>query len=147
MRAALIASLLALAPLASRAQGDEGDNIVDARIRASAEAAESLQGPLDGTWTLVSASGQGLYVFQLVDKPGGHDPLEGVWRDLRRPSVPGDIGMIDTLYRGDGLLRLSFSAKAGDPPVMVELKADADGGWSGQLREAGVTTQVKLRRN
>jgi hypothetical protein len=146
MRAALLASLLALAPVSALAQGEGDDSLIDARIRASAEAAENLQGPLDGAWTLVSAAGRPLYAFQIVDKPGGRDPLEGVWRDLRRPAVPGDIGMIDSLSRGLDFLVLTFSVKAGDPPVMVQLKSGPDGGWAGQLREAGVTITVKLRR-
>lgn len=161
MRGALIVGLAALAasapafaqsPLTQSppvqsppVQADESD-MVDARIRASAEAAESLQGPLDGAWTLVTAAGQPVYAFQLVDKPGGRDPLEGVWRDLRRPQVAGDIGMIDSLSRGADFLSLSFSARPGDPPVRVELKTGADGRWSGQLREGAATTAVTLRR-
>jgi hypothetical protein len=146
-RGALILILLALGPATVRAQPDDRDNIVDARIRASAAAAQSLQGPLDGAWTLVGPSGQAIYAFQIVDKPGGADSLEGVWRDLRRPSVPGDIGMIDALGRGPGTLTLSFSVKPGDPPVIVELRNGPDGGWAGRLREAGGTVQVSLRRN
>jgi hypothetical protein len=56
----------------------EPGNPVDARVGGSFNAAESYQGPLDGSWTLVSASGQALLAFQLVDRPGGQAPLEGV---------------------------------------------------------------------
>ena len=124
----------------------ESDNAIDARIRASAEAAESLQGPLDGGWTLVSAAGTPLYGFELVDKPGGQAPLEGVWRDLRKAQGPGDINFIDSFTRGVDTLSISFFAKPGDPAVTVDLK-NAAGGWTGQLREGAVTTDVKLRRN
>ena len=145
--ALLALALTAATPgAAALAQGDANDAAIDARIRASAEAAESLQGPLDGGWTLVAASGQALYAFQFVDKPGGQDPPEGVWRDLRRPAGPGDIGPIDSLARGPGVLTLSFAAKPGQPAVAVELKS-SEGGWSGRLHEAGVAINVMMRRN
>jgi hypothetical protein len=123
------------------------ENAIDDRIRDAAAAAQSLQGPLDGGWTLVAASGQALYAFQFVDKPGGQDPPEGVWRDLRRPAGPGDIGPIDSMARGPGTLILSFAAKPGAPAVAIELKSGDSGGWSGQLHEAGATIKVMLRRN
>ncbi|HTX47863.1 MAG TPA: hypothetical protein VME40_00610 [Caulobacteraceae bacterium] len=123
------------------------DNAIDDRIRDAAAAAEALQGPLDGSWTLVAASGKALYAFQFVDKPGGQDPPEGVWRDLRRPPGPGDIGLIGSMARGPGSLSLGFAAKPGARPVAIELKSGGSGGWSGQLHEDGVTINVMLRRN
>jgi hypothetical protein len=125
---------------------EPSDSAIDERIRESAVAAEGLQGPLDGGWTLVTASGQAIYAFQFVDKPGGEEPLQGVWRDLRRPSAPGDIGVVDTMTRGAQSLTLAFVAKAGAAPVTISLQSGADGGWSGELREAGAATRVSLRR-
>jgi len=166
--AAGLAALAALAPLSASAQPaaptpgevptqqaappvsgtptEPSDRAIDERIRESAIAAEGLQGPLDGGWTLVSAAGQAIYAFQFVDKPGGRDPLEGVWRDLRRPSAPGDIGVIDTMSRGPQSLTLTFVTAPRAAPVTVALTSGADGGWSGELREAGVATRVSLRR-
>ena len=43
-----------------------------------------------------------------LDVPGGQSPLEGVWRDLRHPIVPGDIGFIDDLERGPGSLTITL---------------------------------------
>jgi hypothetical protein len=140
---AVLVVALALPPAHALAQGD---NMVDERIRASADAAERYQGPLDGPWTLVSTAGEKLYAFQLVDKPGGQSPLEGVWRDLRHPSTAGDIGMIDTLTRGPGSLTLAFAARPGEPPVTIELKSDAAGFWYGDLRQGGAHLQVRMRR-
>ena len=144
MRAVLFATLLAVLPALAAAQ--ESDNVVDARIRASADAAENFQGPLDGSWTLVSASGEAIYAFQLVDKPGGHDPVEGVWRDLRHTAMPGDINFIDTVTRGPDGVVISFAAKPGDPPVTITLKTGPDGAWSGDLKDGATDTPVKLRR-
>ena len=146
MRAALIAGVFALTPEAAAAQYDASDAAIDARIRASAEAAESLQGPLDGAWSLVSAAGAAIFAFQIVDKPGGRDPLEGVWRDLRRAPAAGDIGVIATLFRGSDTLTIGFVAKPGQPAIDIELKSGADGRWTGELREAGASTAVSLRR-
>ena len=161
LRPALIASWLAATPAPAVAQAAPtpatasnaavvGETItdtdIDERIRAAAAAAESLQGPLDGGWTLVSASGKALYAFEFVDKQGGADPPEGVWRDLRRPPGPGDIGLIGSMSRGPSSLTISFAAESGEP-VAIELKSGEAGGWSGQLHEAGVTINVILRRN
>jgi hypothetical protein len=149
MRAALALCLAALAPAIALAQtattAGEQDNEVDARIRASAAAAESYQGPLDGGWTLVGPDGKALYAFQLVDKAGGQSPLEGVWRDLRRPATPGDVGLIDQIDRTSQSLTIAFAARPGGAKVDIELTS-GPGGWSGGLLEAGSLTRVKLRR-
>jgi hypothetical protein len=145
-RAGLALAALLTAPAAALAQGVP-DNVIDDRVRASAAAAESYQGPLDGAWTVVAATGgQALYAFQLVDKPGGESPLEGVWRDLRRPPMPGDIGLIDSLIRGPQSLAVAFVAKPGDPAVTLDLKSDAAGFWTGDLHEGAVATPVRMKR-
>jgi hypothetical protein len=135
----------AASPPTTPSGGD--DDYLGRRIGESYEAAESLQGPLDGAWTLVSASGDALYAFELVDKAGGRAPLEGAWRDLRRPAVVGDIGMIDSLARVGQTLAISFAAKDGAPATTVSLTCGADGVWSGELNEAGTVIQVRLRRS
>lgn len=149
MRSLLAALILAAAPNAiapqAWAQGEAG-NPVDERVGGSFNAAEGFQGPLDGSWTLVSASGQALLAFQLVDKPGGQGPLEGVWRDLRRPPAPGDIGFVDNLIRGPGTLSITLNATPGQPAVTISLHADPTGAWSGVMRENGADAPVKLRR-
>ena len=142
LRAALLALLLA--PGVALAQ-DPG-NPIDARVSGSFDAAESYQGPLDGSWTLVSATGQALLAFQLVDRPGGQGPLEGVWRDLRRPTVPGDIGFIDGIVRGQGALSITLNATQSSPAVTIILHTDPTGAWTGTMRENGADAPVKLRR-
>lgn len=144
--AALALVLTALTPGPAPAQGETNDAAIDARIRASAGAAESLQGPLDGAWTLVGADGTAIYAFQIVDKPSGMEQPEGVWRDLRRPKVPGDIGLVDMMVRNEGALNISFVAQDGGALVAIVLRSGADGSWSGQMTEAGKTAAVTLRR-
>jgi hypothetical protein len=138
--------MAALAPVVALAQPD-ADNAVDERIRSSAAAAQALQGPLDGAWTLVSAAGTPIFAFQLVDRPGGQGAVEGVWRDLRRPSTPGDIGLIDQIARSPTALTITLAATPGQPTVMISLHPDPTGMWSGELREGAAMTQVRLRRN
>jgi hypothetical protein len=146
MRGGLIIAIAALAPVVALAQPD-ADNAVDERIRSSTAAAQALQGPLDGGWTLVSAAGTPIFAFQLVDRPGGQGAVEGVWRDLRRTSTPGDIGLIDQIARGPTALTITLAATPGQPTVMISLHPDPTGIWSGELREGADTTQVRLRRN
>jgi hypothetical protein len=146
VRGALIIAVAALAPTLALAQPDQ-DNTVDNRIRESAAAAEALQGPLDGAWTLLSAAGTPIYAFQLVDKPGGGAAVEGVWRDLRRPSTPGDIGLIDQIVRGPATLTITLDATPGQSAVVISLRPAPAGAWSGELKQGASTTAVKLRRN
>ena len=132
--------------LSAAAAAQESGNPIDGRVGGSFNAAESYQGPLDGSWTLVSASGQALLAFQLVDRPGGQAPLEGVWRDLRHPVVPGDIGFIDGLSRGPGSLSITLNPTAGAAAVNITLHADPTGAWTGTMRENGADAPVRLRR-
>jgi hypothetical protein len=141
-----LALLLALAAPAVALAQDAG-NPVDSRVGESYNAAESYQGPLDGSWTLVSAtSGQAILAFQLVDKASAREPLEGVWRDLRHPAVPGDIGFIDSLVRSPGSLIITLNATPSTPPVTISLTTGPDGAWTGTMREGSAAAPVKLRR-
>jgi hypothetical protein len=144
MRAGLfvVGLLFAAGPALAETQ----DNLVDVRVRGSAEAAEALQGPFDGGWTLVSQDGTPLYAFELVDKPGGRDPLEGVWRDLTIVSVPGDIGLMAGLERGQGALVIRLGAQSGHE-VVIRLKRDAAGSWAGEMSKDGIAAPVRLRRD
>jgi hypothetical protein len=143
---AVRAVVLALLLLPGVALAQDPGNPIDARVGGSFNAAESYQGPLDGSWTLVSPSGQALLAFQLVDKPGGQSPLEGVWRDLRHPAVPGDIGFIDGLSRGPGSLSITLNATQSTPAVTITLHTDPTGAWTGTMRVNGADAPVKLRR-
>jgi hypothetical protein len=147
--APLAIALLAMAlPAAAAAQpGGTPDNVIDARVRASAEAAQGYQGQLDGAWTLTDAAGRPIYDFQLVERAGGRGELQGVFRDLRAAATPGDIGFVDSLERNGAQLNLSFHPAAGGAAVSVALSGGADGDWAGDLREGAAVTHVKLRRS
>jgi hypothetical protein len=143
---AVVALVSALAPALAQAQPDS-DSALDERIRSSAAAAQALQGPLDGAWTLVSAAGAPILALQLVDRPGGEGPVEGVWRDLRRPPSPGDIDLIDQIARSPAALTITLNATPGQSAVVINLRPDPTGIWSGELKQGAAVIQVKLRRN
>jgi len=108
-------------------------DIVGGRIAASAAAAQSLQGPLDGTWTLADGRGRTLFVFQIADPPTGGVALQCAWRD---PS--GGLGFATCVRRGRRLT-LRFGAR--------EVDLEHREAWRGVLREAGRTRAVALRRS
>jgi hypothetical protein len=115
------------------------DEAYDARLRASAEAAEQFQGPLDGSWIL-SLKGQGdRYAFELTDTGTA---LEGAWRDLRRPGDPAASGVIDQLKRTPAGLDIRFTP-VGEPPVEVTLRPDLHG----RLKQDGRREDVAMSRS
>ncbi|MGH6957638.1 MAG: hypothetical protein ACREEW_13315 [Caulobacteraceae bacterium] len=143
MRRAAATALAAVALVAQAPAAAQPQEAIGARIAASADAAEALQGPLDGEWMLRSASGAALYDFQLVDKPGGEGGLEGVWRDLRKPAIPGAVGVVER-FSYDGR-RLSLSFKDGGEPVTVRLRRSRER-WRGEMTSGGRAAKVVLAR-
>ena len=111
------------------------------RMRDSAAAAQALQGPLDGSWTLW-AGDRPLYILQLTDPAGGAGPLQGAWR---RSGASTAAGLIDAVARQGDRLAIRF---AGDGEVVrVRLRRRADGAWFGEANENGRDFAVALRRS
>lgn len=117
----------------------------DSRIRASSDAAEGLQGPLDGAWVVRGTDGRDLIVLQLVDPGDGSGRLEGAWRDLTTPDGVEPVGLIDRLDRGAGDLTIRFQPRGGGG-VVLQVRPDDNGDWSGLLLEGGQTIPVTMRR-
>lgn len=125
----------AAAPVASGAMSIE--QAYELRVKGSIAAAQGLQGPLDGGWLLRGPDGTGLYMLQIADPAGGSGPLEGAWRDLRRPGAVGSVGLIDGIERTyDGGAAVRFMARPGVGSTLTA-RARGDGDWSGQLVEDG----------
>lgn len=116
----------------------------EARLRASFASAQGLQGPFDGRWTLSGGAGD-LYDLQLVDT--GSAPLEGVWRDVRRPGAPEASGFLTDLQRVGAALTFRFQPAAGGPMASVSLSPAADGRWTGDLDVGGRRSPVTMRRD
>ncbi len=117
----------------------------DLRVKGSILAAQGLQGPLDGGWSIEGPDGADLYRLQLVDKVGGYEGLEGAWRDVRRPGTVGSTGLIDFVDRSYGGFLVRFSPRPGQLATL-DLTPRGDGSWSGKLNENGVETLVVARR-
>ncbi|KRA65731.1 hypothetical protein ASD79_00120 [Caulobacter sp. Root655] len=117
----------------------------DLRIKGSILAAQGLQGPMDGAWSLNGPDGATLYDLQIVDPAGGYGGLEGAWRDVRRPGAVGSTGLIDFVDRSTGELTARFSPRPGQSAT-VTLRPRGDGAWVGSLSENGADTAVTARR-
>lgn len=132
-------------PAASGAMSVE--QAYELRVKGSIAAAQGLQGPLDGGWILRGADGVALYSLQIADPAGGYGPVEGAWRDLRRPGAVGSTGLIDSIERTyDGGAAVRFMPRAGVGSTLA-LSVSADGAWSGRLTEDGATpTTIAIER-
>ena len=116
---------------------------LEARMRASFAAAQGMQGPLDGPWTLRGSSREQLYAFQLVDKNQGL--LEGAWRDPRRPGAPDASGFIDQIQKIGSDLTLRIQIRPSDAPILITLHPQGSG-WTGDLRAGEARQAVTLGR-
>ena len=117
----------------------------ETRIRGSAAAAQGLQGPLDGGWTVRSAYGVAVMTLQLVDRGNGYGQLEGAWRSLDGPV--SKVGLIDSLDRQPAVLTIRITKAPGKPTVVLTLTPASDGGWAGEVSDEWGVHPVTMRRN
>jgi hypothetical protein len=106
-----------------------------ARIEQSAAAAQALQGPFDGAWTMRDRAGRILLRLQMSDPPGSVGTVNGAWRDARGASGAAE-------FIAEGRLRLRIVVD-GDPRasfVVVERRA---GTWRGLLPGHGAVTLTR----
>jgi hypothetical protein len=126
-----------------------------AAIQAAYQAAEALQGPLDGVWRLTDTGGRTLFIFALSDAGGppaplaanpDHPGIEGAWRNPDRPRAPDGSGFIDSV-RGDGRwVQIRFVEGPDRAPEVVTLKAAAGARWTGGLASATASRAVVMTR-
>jgi hypothetical protein len=117
----------------------------DLRIKSSIVAAQGLQGPLDGGWSVSGPDGAALYVLQIADPVGGYGPPEGAWRDPRRSGTVGATGLIESIDRAGDAFQARFSPRSGQQAIL-DLRPRGDGTWIGRLNDNGVETAVVARR-
>jgi hypothetical protein len=139
----LAAAVIALA--SSPPDPPTPESPVDQRISSSSQAAEALQGELDGAWDLTDLEGRKLYALQIVDPPGPRPHLEAAWRRLTGPPSIDASGPADIAQPTASVLRLSFSQ--GGSAVRIDLRRNRAGEWSGRLIEQGRVLRVTLRRS
>lgn len=117
----------------------------ESRIRGSVAAAQGLQGPLDGGWTVRSSYGVAVMTLQLVDRGNGYGQLEGAWRTL--DGQVSKVGLIDSLDRQPTILTIRITKAPGKPTTVLTLIPSADGGWSGEVTDEWGVHPVTMRRN
>jgi hypothetical protein len=116
-------------------------------VRAAARAAEALQGPLDGGWTLSDARGRPLYSFRMVDQGQGMGLAQGAWRDLAAGEGPFTSGFVDSVGYDGGKLMLRFYESGPDDLVVLTLTPSSAGVWPGELWRHGAVTKVSFKRD
>ena len=123
----------------SLAGTEPGD--LSARVGQAAIAAQSFQGPLDGTWVLRARSGGILITLRFVDIPGRL--LQGAWsRDGNR----SEVGAVDTIRVRPGRIEIQLACAPGAAPLYVALVRGQGGVWHGRMVGQGVGVRVTLRR-
>ncbi len=133
-------ALLALAVVAS----PPGETAFDARMRDSLVAAQALQGPLDGHWTLY-AGGRAILVFAIVD-PADGGALQAAWRDVTRSADDG-LGVVSEITWTGRRLRLTFSRPERTRATTIDVIGDPRQGWRGRLDDGRSHSSVVLRRD
>jgi hypothetical protein len=123
----------------------------EAKIRAGFEAAQAARGPLEGRWRLALADGQPLYAFEISDSGGSPDaraaaPIEGAWRDLRRPDALDASGVFATVKRESDRLSILFYEGDAFQARTISLDAASADLWTGELVTAGAVLKVVMRR-
>jgi hypothetical protein len=114
----------------------------EARMKASAQAAQALQGPWDGTWILSGAHGHRLFVFQITD-PADGGPLAGAWREA---GGAGRTGWIDAITRHGRELELSFTPAGQGATTEIRLERRETGSATGWMATTRSKRRVRLSR-
>lgn len=116
------------------------DRAFEQRMRDSAAAAQALQGPLDGRWTVTDGKGHTLYLLQIADPPQEAAPLTAAWSDPRT----GALGGVDAISRAGDRLSLAFAPDPAAPPVRLILRRLKGGAWAGWVTSGAARLRVRL---
>ena len=109
-------------------------DLVGERIKQSAEAAQRLQGPLDGTWKLVDSRGHKLLTLQIEDPAALGESISCSWRSRGR-----ELGAAVCAESGSKF-SLSFSGRH------VVVRRQRTGVWRGRLltgRDARIVLMLR----
>jgi hypothetical protein len=140
----VIGPVLALAAaLAAPQAADPVAAAFDARMTQSAQAAQALQGPLDGTWLVRDPRGRVLLVLQISDPANEVGPLAAAWR---APTGPG-LGLVREITRSAGRLTIALDDASGLAWTIRLTRSSSGGIWRGRLkRGANEVFDVTLAR-
>jgi len=108
-------------------------------MRASATAAQALQGDLDGTWALSDGAGRRLAMLEFTDPAGGAGPVDATWQDA---GPNGAMGPVGGLARRAGSLTFTFGP---DRATARFTRRDART-WVGWIARRGHNRPAMLRK-
>jgi len=131
-------------PPDSLGQGVAAQEAWEQRLHNAYANAEARQGSLDGRWKISGQDGDELFVLVLSDPEAGN--LVGAWRDLRRGGGADGSGYLSIVERTADGLYVRFIELGQSVDTVVQLRATADGGWGGELTEAGQVRSVVMAR-
>ncbi len=123
-------TLVVLAVVAALAAGRADP--LDSRVAQANAAAQALQGPLDGAWTLRDRREREVYALRMTDPPNGPGAGVGAWRDIQ-----GRLGALTFTRLGARAVAIDF----GEGPV--RFARGADGVWRGAARGLGRVTLTR----
>jgi hypothetical protein len=124
-------------------------------IASAYQAAEAMQGPLDGLWRVTDEAGRILFIFDLSDPGGPPAPLaatpsdpgvEGAWRDPSGAGSPNAFGFIDKVRHEGARLSIRFVEEPGDRAEVLTLSPSRDGRWAGELAGAGARQAIVMAK-
>jgi hypothetical protein len=119
------------------------------RIAAGAAAAQALQGPLDGAWTLYDARRRPILKLQITD-PAGGGALEGAWRavgaDADAAGRAAPTGVLETIARQGRRLTVHLTAAGGGTDTLVSLRRHGPRSWRGWMERDGVRRPATLEK-
>lgn len=124
---------------------DDREAFYDRGVKSHYEAEQALMGPLDGVWTISTASGQNLYRV-IINEPGMNTPLEAAWRDLRKPRGPSASGTVDLCARDGQALSIEFQEDDRVKRTSLRLRRASDGEWRGELDDQGRRETVVMTK-
>jgi hypothetical protein len=139
----VIPILLAVLLLSAASPDQTPDKVFEQRMRDSTAAAQALQGPLDGRWTVTDTQGHTLYLLQIVDPAQASAPLTAAWSDPRT----GALGGVDAISRVGDHLRLVFAPDPDSAPLHLSLRHLKGEVWSGWAASQGRERPVRLKRS
>jgi len=118
----------------------------EASLKRGAREADLAEGPLNGQWRLVDATGRQLYAFQITSSMSRGEPPTGAWRNPNVAKSATSAGFIALLGYDGAKLDVRFTERTPQDVVAVSVVQDPTGRFAGSLTKDGVATPVRLER-
>ena len=140
--------MAAIGAAAAIANGAPGQDEVGARIQASYDSAQSLQGPLDGSWILREEGTRRRFALEFTDPPGFGRVIEGAWNEAPLAGSMRTSGAAEAMRLGQSAVQVTLRGDL--QPVRVTLRRPGDRGddtiWKGWVADGGRRRAVAMVR-